>query len=452
MAEAQVKAAGGPRAALSANATLFANARLVEKGASREIRGGVLVAQGRIADIGAHLTPASAPEGARLIDCRSHVLAAGLVDLQAFLGEPGAEHRETLVTASRAAAAGGVTTVVCRPDTDPVIDDPAIVDFVLRRARTDSAVRIHPCAALTKGLGGTEMTEIGLLKEAGAVAFGDAHRSVMNSRTMRRAMVYARDRGALVCHFTQDANLAAEGVMNEGEFASRLGLPAIPKAAEIIMLARDLALVRLTGVRYHAALISCAESVEAVRRAKEEGLPVTCGVSINHLTLNESDVGDYRTFFKLSPPLRSEEDRLALVAGLAQGVIDAIVSDHDPQDVETKRQPFAESADGAIGLETMLAAGLRLVHAGEIGLAGLLRALSSGPAEAFGLAGGSLARGAPADLIVFDPDEPFVVDPAQLASLCKNTPFDEARLQGRVLATLVGGELVHSVAGSLAGL
>jgi dihydroorotase len=446
MLEEQVKAARG------SGALLFANARLADPATQQELRGGVLVADGLIADSGTHLSAGSAPRDAYVIDCGGQVIAPGLVDLQAFVGEPGAEHRETLASAGRAAALGGITTLICRPDTDPVIDDPAIVDFVLRRARAASIVRIHPCAALTKGLAGHEMTEIGLLKEAGAVAFGDAHRSVMNAQVMRQAMLYARDRDAIVSHFTQDANLAAEGVMNEGELASRLGLPAISKVAESTMLARDLALARLTGVRYHAALISCAESVEAIRRAKEEGLAVTCGVSINHLTLNEGDVGDYRTFFKVSPPLRSEEDRLALVTALSDGVIDAIVSDHDPQDVETKRQPFAESADGAIGLETMLAAALRLVHSGEISLPRLLRALSSGPAGAFRLPEASLRRGARADLIVFDPDEPWVVDPENLASLCKNTPFDEARLQGRVLATLVGGEIVHAVAGSLSGL
>ena len=291
---------------------LLVNARLVDPVAGRETSGGLLVAQGAIADVGPHLAAGAGPEGAAVIDCRGQVVAPGLVDLQAFIGEPGAEHRETLSSASRGAAAGGITTLVCRPDTDPVIDDPAIVDFVLRRARAASAVRIHPCAALTKGLAGREMTEIGLLKEAGAVAFGDAHRSVMNAQVMRRAMVYARDRDAVVSHFTQDANLAAEGSMNEGEFASRLGLPSIPKVAETIMLERDLALARITGVRYHAALISCAQSVETIRRAKDEGLAVTCGVSVNHLTLNEGDVGDYRTFLKLSPPLRSEEDRQAI--------------------------------------------------------------------------------------------------------------------------------------------
>jgi dihydroorotase len=433
-------------------AMLLANARLVDPDTLRELRGGILVAGGLIVDCGEHLFAGPGPPEARVVDCRGQVIAPGLVDLQAFVGEPGAEHRETLASASRAAAIGGITTMICRPDTDPVIDDPAIVDFVLRRARAASALRIHPCAALTKGLAGREMTEIGLLKEAGAIAFGDAHKSVMNAQVMRQAMLYARDRDAIVSHFTQDANLAAEGAMNEGEFASRLGLPGIPKAAESIMLARDLALVRLTGARYHAALISCAESVEAIRQAKEDGLAVTCGVSINHLTLNESDVGDYRTFFKVSPPLRSEDDRLALVAGLSEGVIDAVVSDHDPQDVETKRQPFAESADGAIGLETMLAAALRLVHSGEIALPRLLHALSSGPARAFRLPEARLERGARADLIVFDPEEPWVVDPAQLASLCKNTPFDEARLQGRVLATVVDGEIVHAIAGSLPGL
>jgi dihydroorotase len=434
---------------------LLTNARLVDPAAQRELRGGVLIDEGVIADSGAHLAETSSGkvrEEMRVIDCRGLVLAPGLVDLQAFVGEPGAEHRETFASASRAAATGGITTMICRPDTDPVIDDPAIVDFILRRARAASSLRILPGAALTKGLAGEEMTEIGLLKEAGAVAFGDGHKSVMNAQLMRRALLYARDRDAIVSHFTQDANLAAEGVMNEGEFASRLGLPGIPKVAETVMLVRDLALVRLTGARYHASLISCAESLEAIRAAKEEGLAVTCGVSINHLTLNESDVGDYRTFFKVSPPLRSERDRQALVAGLSEGVIDAIVSDHDPQDVETKRQPFAESADGAIGLETMLAAALRLVHSGEIALPRLLAALSSGPAAAFRLPAASLARGARADLIVFDPDEPWVVDPAHLVSLCKNTPFDEARLQGRVLATLVGGEIVHAIAGSLPGL
>ncbi|WP_283739160.1 dihydroorotase [Chelatococcus albus] len=423
--------------------TLFINARLVDPAAGREERGGLLVAEGVIRDRGAHLTVPAAPEGAEIIDCRGQVLAPGLVDMRAFVGEPGAEHRETLKTASEAAAAGGVTTIVCMPDTDPVIDEPAIVDFVLRRARDTAIVNVHPAAALTKGLEGREMTEFGLLTEAGAVAFTDGARSVTNAQVMRRALTYARDFGVLILHHVEDPDLVGDGVMNEGERASRLGLLGIPREAETIMLERDLRLVRLTGARYHAAMISCADSVGLVERAKADGLPVTCGVSINNLTLNETDIGDYRTFLKLSPPLRSEDDRLAVVEALARGVIDVVVSDHNPQDVETKRLPFAEAADGAIGLETLLSAGLRAVHAGQIGLPRLLHALSTKPAELLGLPGGRLAAGAPADIIVLDPDAPYVLDKAELHSRSKNTPFDEARLQGRVLRTFVGGRQVY---------
>jgi dihydroorotase len=328
------------------------------------------------------------------------------------------------------------------PDTNPVIDDPAIVDFVQRRARDTAIVRIRPAAALTKGLQGREMTEIGLLGEAGAVAFTDGSRSVTNAQVMRRALTYGRDFDALIMHHVEDPDLVGDGVMNEGEFSARLGLHGIPREAETVMLERDMRLVRLTGGRYHAAMVSCADSVEIVRSAKASGLPVTCGVSINNLTLNENDIGDYRTFFKLSPPLRHEDDRQAVIEGLASGVIDVIVSDHNPQDVETKRVPFAEAADGAVGLETLLAAALRLVHSGRVTLPRLLRALSFRPAEILGLPCGRLARGAPADLVVFDPEAPFVLDKRQLRSRSKNSPFDEARLEGLVTLTLVGGRVV----------
>jgi dihydroorotase len=421
--------------------TVFANARLVDPATEREGRGAALVRDGVIADIAWGAAP-EAPEGAELIDCGGHVLCPGLVDMRAFVGEPGAEHRETLKSASEAAAAGGVTTIVCMPETNPAIDDPAIVDFVRRRARDTAVVNIHPAAALTKGLKGREMTEIGLLREAGAIAFTDGARSVGNAQVMRRALTYARDFDALVMHHLEDADLVGEGVINEGEFASRLGLLGIPHEAETLMLERDIRLVRLAGARYHAAMISCADSVEIVRRAKENGLPVTCGVSINNLALNENDIGDYRTFLKLSPPLRHEDDRQAVVAALAAGVIDAIVSDHNPQDVETKRLPFAEAANGAVGIETLLAAALRLVHAGQITLPRLLRALSTRPAGILGLPGGRLAPGAPADLILVDIDEPYVLDKRDLRSRSKNSPFDEARLQGRVLKTMVAGRIV----------
>ena len=420
---------------------LFKNARLVDPASGREEAGGLLVRDGVIQDLGPQTAEAA---DAQVIDCGGQVLAPGLIDMRAFIGEPGAAHRETLKSAGEAAAAGGVTTIVSMPETNPVLDDPAIIDFITRRARDTSIVNIRPCAALTKGLHGQEMAEIGLLKEAGAIAFTDGARSVTNAQVMRRALTYARDFDALIIHHLEDPDLAAEGVMNEGEFAARLGLPGIPHEAETVMLERDMRLVRLTGGRYHAAMISTADSAGIVAAAKARGLPVTCGVSINNLALNENDIGDYRTFLKLSPPLRHEDERQAMIRALADGVIDVIVSDHNPQDVETKRLPFAEAADGAVGLETLLSAALRLAHAGQIPLPLLLRALSTRPAEILGLPGGRLQRGAPADLIVFDPDAPYVLDKRQLKSLSKNTPFDEARLEGQVTTTMVAGRIVFN--------
>ncbi len=419
------------------------NARLVDPERETETRGGLVVIDGLIAGVGAAVTWDCIPAEARIVDCAGDVVAPGLIDMRCFVGEPGAEHRETIATASAAAAAGGVTTILARPDTSPVVDEPAVVDFILRRARDTAKVRVLPCAALTRGLAGREIAEIGLLAEAGAVAFSNGRISVANAQVMRRALTYARDFGALVMHYCEDRDLAGEGVMAEGERASRLGLPGVPREAETIALDRDLRLIALTKTRYHAAFVSNALSLEAMARAKGAGLAVTCGVSINHLTLNETDVGDYRTFLKLAPPLRPEAERLALVAALADGLIDVVVSDHDPQDVETKRLPFAEAEAGAIGLETMLSAGLRLVSAGQIGLPRLLRAMSTRPAEILGLPSGRLSPGAPADLIRFDPDEPFVLDPATLHSRCRNTPFDQARMEGRVKLTMVAGRIAH---------
>jgi dihydroorotase len=423
--------------------TVLINARLIDAVAHRDERGCVLVRDGLIADVVWGQGAPDAPEGASIIDAKGLVLAPGLVDLRAFLGEPGAEFRETLGTGSQAAAAGGVTTVVCRPDTDPPIDDPAIIDFIKRRARDKAIVNVLPSAALTKGILGKEITEFGLLIEAGAVAFGDGASALRNPQVMRRAMIYGRDFDALIMNHVEDPELRGSGVMNEGEFASRKGMPGIPVEAETVMLERDIRLAKASGGRYHAAMISCAESVELVRRAKQAGVRISCGVSINNLTLNENDVGEYRTFCKVSPPLRHEQDRLAMIAGLTEGVIDVVVSDHDPQDVETKRQPFAEAADGALGIETLLPAALRLVHAEQIALPQLLAALSSRPAALLGLPCGRLATGAPADLILLDPDAPHVVDKRTLKSRAKNSPFDEARLQGLVRTTIVGGEVVY---------
>ena len=383
---------------------LLANARILDPSRDLDIDGDLLIADGVIREAKRGIGAAGVPEATEVIDCKGKLIAPGLVDMRAFIGEPGAEYRETIASASQAAAAGGVTT---------------------------------------KGLRGEEMAEIGLLKAAGAVAFTDGAKSVTNAQVMRRALTYARDFDALVVHHTEDPDIVGEGVMNEGEFAARLGLTGVPTAAETIMLERDMRLVALTESRYHAASLTCGEALDVLRRAKDQGLNVTASASINHLTLNEIDVGPYRTFLKLSPPLRAEADRAALVAALASGLIDVIMSDHNPQDVETKRLPFAEASPGAIGLETMLTAGLRLVHSGELALMTLLKAMSSVPAKILGLAAGTLRQGSPADVIVLDPDVPWVLDPAELKSKCKNTPFDEAKLEGRVVRTIVAGRTVY---------
>jgi dihydroorotase len=427
----------------SAPAIALLNARLVDPVAETERRGGLLAMDGVIAGVGATVTRDQIPDHARIVDCGGDVVSPGLVDMRAFIGEPGAEHRETIATASAAAAAGGVTSLVMRPDTNPPVDDPAVVDFILRRARDDARVRVYPSAALTKGLEGREIAEIGLLAEAGAIAFCDGEHSIVDAQTMRRAMTYARDFDALAAPVCEDRSLRGEGVMAEGLRASWLGLPGVPREAETIMLERDLRLVALTGARYHAALISNRLSLDAMARARQAGLAATCGVSINHLTLNELDVGDYRTFLKFSPPLRAEDERMALVEALKAGQIDVICSDHDPQDVETKRLPFAEAAAGAVGVETMLSASLRLVAAGHVGLPRLLRAMTARPADILRLPVGRLSLGAPADVIRFDPNEPYILDPARLHSRCRNTPFDADRLEGRVKLTLVAGRVAY---------
>ncbi len=431
-----------PIAAAPNDTTVFINARLVDPASGRDEPGGLLVKDGIIADLGPHLRR-NAPEGASVVDCKNHVLCPGLIDACVFSGEPGHEHRETLKTASHAAAAGGVTTIVVMPDTSPVIDQVALVDFIQRRARDNAIVNVHVMAAMTRELKGDDMTEIGLLKRAGAIAFTNGKSTISNTRTMRQVLNYAKDFGALIVHHTEDPHLSSNAAMNSGEVATRLGLPGVHKLAETIVVERDVRLVEMTGGRYHAAAITCAESLAVIKAAKAKGLPVSCGVSINHLTLNENDIGPYRTFLKVRPPLRSEADRMAMVQGLVDGDIDIIVSSHDPQDVDVKRHPFAEAADGAIGLETLLAAALRLHHDEKISLLGLLKPLTINPAKLLGLPAGRLEKGAPADLIVVDLGQPWVVDKAQLRSRSKNSPFDERTMQGRVLRTLVAGETVY---------
>jgi dihydroorotase len=425
--------------------TALLYARLIDPGTGLDETGGVLIEGGEILEFGPGVTAETVGE-ADIIDCAGHVLAPGLIDMLVFSGEPGHEHREMLSTTSRAAAAGGVTTIICMPNTEPVIDDVALVDFIMRRARDTAQVNVHPMAAMTKDLKSEEMTEIGLLRDAGAIAFTNGKTSLADAKMMRNVLAYAKDFGALIIHHLEEPTLAQNGVMNEGEIATRLGLPGIPREAETIMLDRDLRLAELTGGRYHAGQISCRGSLDIIRAAKARGLPVTCGVSINHLTLNENDIGSYRTFFKMRPPLRSEDDRRAMVEGVASGDIDVIVSAHDPQDADGKRRPFAEAADGAIGLETLLSAALRLYHDGSVDLITLLRALTANPAGLLGLPGGRLAKGAPADLVLIDLDTPFVVNPELLHTRSKNTPFDAARLQGRAIMTLVAGRPVYNYA------
>ena len=422
--------------------TAYVNARLVDPGTGHDGPGELLTQGGLIVDSGPKLFADGIPAECEVIDCAGQVLCPGLIDMKVFVGEPGAEHKETLESASFAAAAGGITTIVTMPNTDPVIDDISLVEFLKRRARFGALVSVHPMAAATRGLKGLGMSEIGLMRQAGAVAFTDGVQAVANAVLMRRILSYASRYDALIVQHVEEPMLAEGGCMNEGEIATRLGLAGIPDAAETIMLERDLRLVELTGARYHADQLSCAASVEIMRQAKRRGLPVSCGVSAAHLALNENDVGNYRTFFKLSPPLRREEDRAALVAGVADGTIDVIVSGHNPQDQESKRLPFAQAATGGIGLETLLSVALSCFHNGHVSLCDLLARMTINPARLLGLPGGKLAKGQPADLTLFDPGKSWTVTGNALRSKSKNTPFEDRHLQGVVLRTVVAGEAV----------
>jgi dihydroorotase len=430
---------------MKSNRRAYLNAHVIAPQQGLNGLGGLLIEDGWILAAGPQVTREMVGAATQIVDCKGKLLIPGLIDMRVFTGEPGSEYRETLASASEAAAAGGVTTMIVMPNTQPVIDDAAIVDYILRRARDTALVRVHPMAAITKNLGGELMSEIGLVQAAGAVAITDGTKSVANPNMFRRALLYAKDYDMLVVQHVEEPSLSS-GVMNSGEAASRLGLSGISPMAEVIMLERDLRLVEMTGARYHAAQISCAASVEVMRAAKARGLPVSCGVSINHLVLNENDIGAYRTFFKLSPPLRDETHRRALVAGVADGTIDVIVSSHDPQSDDTKRLPFAEAAFGAIGLETMLSAAISLYHNDNMPLERLVQAMSQVPAKLLGLEVGRLEAGAPADLTLVDLNLSWKVNAASLCSRSKNSPFERRTLEGRAIETVVAGRTVYTYA------
>lgn len=418
-------------------ATLFQNARLIDPERGTDTLGSLGVVDGRI------VRPEGL-DGAKVVDCRGKCLAPGIVDIGVKVSEPGERHKESFGSAGAAAAAGGVTTMVTRPDTIPAIDTPEVLEFVRRRANEAAPVRVLPMAALTRGRQGREMAEIGFLMDAGAVAFTDCDAVVTDTKVLSRCMTYAASLGALVIAHPQEPILSAGAAATSGKFAALRGLPSVSPMAERMGLDRDMAIVEMTGVRYHADQITTARALKRLERAKEAGLDVTAGISIHHLTLNELDVGDYRTFFKVKPPLRSEDDRMAAVEAVSTGLIDIISSMHTPQDEESKRLPFEEAASGAIGLETLLPAASRLVHAGQLDLPGLWRALSLNPSRRLGLETGRLTPDAPADLVLFDPDAPFVLNRFNLRSKSKNTPFDEARMQGRIIGTWVGGVRVFN--------
>ncbi len=420
---------------------LFDNVRLLDPASGLDRLGRLLVTGGRIEDIELP-SDTAAPEGATVIDGGGAVLCPGLVDMRASIGEPGHEYRETIASAAEAAVSGGITTLAVLPNTTPAIDDPALVRLLRARGEETSMVDILPYGAVTRGCAGETLAELGLLREAGACAFTDGTRAIADTRLMRIALAYARGFGATVIQHPEDVSLARGGSATEGELATRLGLPGIPAAAEPILVARDLMLQRLTGGALHFGHVSTAAALELIRRAKSEGLPVTCDTAPPYFDLNETAIGDFRTFAKLSPPLRPEADRLAVCAALADGTIDAIGSDHMPRDADDKRLPFALAASGGVGLATLLAVSLARVHDGSLSLIAALGLLTVGPARVLGSEAGTLTRGLPADLCLFEPDRAWQVHSGRLPGRAQNTPFDGRALEGRVIATYKAGRRV----------
>lgn len=426
----------------------YINARVIDPASGLDApataKGGVLTDGTRIMAIGPDIFATGTPSGAEIVDCAGAVLTPGLVDMRVDFCEPGNEHKEDIESGSLAAAAGGVTAVVTLPDTNPAIDDASVLEFVARRARDAKLVKVFAYASVTRDAKTDEIVEMGLLKQAGAVAFTNGRRAVANAKTLSRALKYALAFDALIVQHPEEPTLSNGGVMQSGELATRLGLPGIPREAETIMIDRDLALVRMTGGRYHAAHISTAGAVARIRAAKAEGLRVSCDTAPPYFALNELAVGEYRTFAKLSPPLRTEDDRQAVVAGLADGTIDCIASDHLPQDQESKRLPFEQAEFGAAGLESLLSLTLELVHNGHLELPAALAKVTARPAELLDLPVGRLHVGGAADIVIFDPDRPGRIEPDRFTSKSKNSPFDGRLVQGRVIRTIVDGRTIYT--------
>src|SRR4051794_4206849 len=418
---------------------LIENVRLLDPATDLDQHGALLFREGRILDWGTGL---GRPDGVPTLDGEGAVLCPGLVDMRASLGEPGYEYRETVASAAEAAVSSGITTVAALPDSRPAIDDPAIVRLMRSRGEETGAITVLPYAAVTKGCRGEEMAEIGLLREAGAVAFTDGQRAIGDARLMRLALSYARGFGARIIQHPEEPSLAAGGAATEGEQATRLGLPAIPAAAEAILVARDIRLARLTGGLLHFAHVSTADALDLIRRAKADGLPVTCDTAPPYFDLNETAIGDFRTYAKLSPPLRADADRLAVCAALADGTIDAVASDHQPRDADDKRLPFALASAGGAGLATLLGVTLAQVHGNGLPLLRALHLLTSGPAALRGAEAGRLAKGAPADLCLFHPERAWQVESGELPGKAQNTPFDGRALEGKVIGTWKAGKRV----------
>ena len=421
---------------------LFRNARLIDPESGRDSIGDLIVVDDRIAAIGAKISGEGLGADVEIIDVGGLCLAPGLVDMRVQLREPGSEHIESIESGSRAAAAGGVTTMVALPNTEPPVDDVSVVEFLARRAREVKLAKVHTYAAATKGMEGKELTEIGLLAANGALGFTDGVKAIADALVMRRVLAYARTFDQLVIQHPEEPSLGGAGEVNEGEVATRLGLAGITPAAEVIMVERDLRLVAVTGARYHVAHVSTAAAIDAIRRAKADGLPVTCDTAPPYFALNETAVGDYRTFAKVSPPLRGESDRQAVVAGLADGTIDAIASDHSPWDQDSKRLPFSSASYGIVGLETLLPLSLELHHNLHLSLIDVLRKLTIAPARILGLGVGRLTPGAPADLVIFDPAAKGRIHTDEFRSKSKNAPFDGRPVQGRVERTVVDGRTI----------